>query len=102
MHLKMHNRSTRKDPLLVGGEFQQMVWVFSKCWYKCLQVVQVGIKEVPGVLSTNSMDGCRTKPRTGSSVAPVANCSTSLRPTVPLLPPTKQFPNKMDRYISIN
>lgn len=61
-----------------------------------VQVLAVGIKEVLGVLSTNSMDGCRTKPRTGSSVAPVANCNTSLRPTVPLLPPKKQFTSKMD------
>lgn len=93
MHLKMHNHSMRNRSSSWGrGISADGLGIFKVL----VQVLAVGIKEVLGVLSTNSMDGCRTKPRTGSSVAPVANCNTSLRPTVPLLPPKKQFTSKMD------
>lgn len=67
-----------------------------------VQRVAVGIKEMLGVLSTNSMDGCKTKSRFFCCSIAVANYKTSLRPTVPLIYvlPTKQFPKKIDYNVS--
>jgi len=48
-------------------------------------VLAVGKNELQ---TTNSIHGFRTKPRTGSSSAPVTNCKTEPKEILSLLPPT--------------
>ena len=55
-----------------------------------MQVFAVGKKLDPCFTSTNSMEGCKVKPSTGSSVEPVANCNTFCREINSLLPPAKK------------
>ena len=60
-----------------------------------MQVFAVGKKLYPCFTSTNSMEGCKVKPSTGSSVEPVANCNTFCREINSLLPPVKKASIKL-------
>ena len=85
--MSVGGRSTVADP---RGRFRQFV-----------QVLAVGRNEDDA--STNSNSGCRQKPKTGSSSAPVAKLKMCCRVILALLPPrTRHNYDILEMYVFYN